>query len=77
MDDDGDDDPDAGIDDNDYDDDDDEPAPWDPVWEKGFNPAPPRDSSFMFLQIKAGLFQGREISGNWKGLFKSFGIEFI
>ena len=73
MNDDGDDD----TDDNDYDDDDDEPAPWDPVWEKGFNPAPPRDSSFMFLQIKAGLFQGREISGNWKGLFKSCGIEFI
>ena len=64
MDDDGDDDTDTGIDDNDYDDDDDEPAPWDPVWEKGFNPAPPLDSSFMFLQIKAGLFQGREISGN-------------
>ena len=60
MDDDGDDD----TDDNDYDDDDDEPAPWDPVWEKGFNPVPPLDSSFMFLQIKAGLFQGREISGN-------------
>ena len=77
MDDDGDDNLDAGIDDNDYDDDDDEPAPWDPVWEKGFNPAPPLDSSFMFLQIKAGLFQGREISGNWKGLFKSCGIEFI
>ena len=50
MDDDGDDD----TDDNDYDDDDDEPAPWDPVWEKGFKPAPPLDSSFMFLQIKAG-----------------------
>ena len=67
MDDDGDDDTDTGIDDNDDDDDDDdddEPAPWAPVWEKGFNPAPPRDSSFMFLQIKAGLFQGREISGN-------------
>ena len=77
MDDDGDDDTDTGIDDNDYDDDDDEPAPWDPVWEKGFNPAPPLDSSFMFLQIKAGLFQGREISGNWKGLFQSCGIEFI
>ena len=70
MDDDGDDDTDTGIDDdddnddNDDDDDEDEPAPWAPVWEKGFNPAPPLDSSFMFLQIKAGLFQGREISGN-------------
>ena len=66
MDDDGDDD----IDDNDYDDDDDEPAPWAPVWEKGFSPAPPRDSSFMFLQIKAGLFQGREISGKLKRSFQ-------